>query len=418
MKDNLQIKIKNMNNIITELDWIQTIIADMPDSFTTTIEIFVKAWSVYENKDNNWISHFLEHMFFKGWKKYDNPMKVAQALDWIGWEFNAYTSDDYAGYYVKSAPEYISTSFDVLSDMLVNAQFPADELEREKWVIIQEIMMYEDLPQKLVYDKWKKYYYWDNCFWWSTLWTIENIKKFEQKDFFEHKESLYTKDNLLIVVAGKIPNIEELKSMIVEYFGKLPKSKKILKPKFEFQKPDNNMAFFDKNTEQNHLIISAEWFSINKEELYAANLLWVILWWNMSSRLFQEIREKQWLCYYISWSHYAQEEEWLFFIRAWLEKARFEFWLKAIYEEISKIADGKITQQEFEKSLWYKKWKTQMWIETSDQMSDFLWDQYFMKWNIESLETILSKYEKLTLDDIKNVASKLKVENLYSFYIK
>lgn len=407
-----------MNHIILELDWIKTIIADMPDSFTTTIEIFVKAWSVYENKQNNWISHFLEHMFFKGWKKYDNPIKVAQALDSIGWEFNAYTSDEYAGYYVKTAPEYIETSIDVLSDMLVNARFPLEELEREKGVIIQEVMMYEDLPQKLVYDKWKKYYYWDNSYWWSTLWTIDNIKKFKQKDFFEHKESLYTKDNLIIVIAWKIKNIEEIKNMIVEYFWKLPKNKKIIKPEFKINKPNNNIEYFDKKTEQNHLIIGAEWFAINKEQLYAANLLWVILWGNMSSRLFQEIREKKWLCYYISWSHYTQEEDWLFFIRAWLEKERFDYGLEAIFEEIKKIADGNITEQEFEKALWYKKGKTKMWIETSDQMSDFLWDQYFMKWKIESLETILWKYEKLTLQDIINVACKLKSENLYSFYIK
>ncbi|MEY3197704.1 MAG: hypothetical protein RL023_349 [Candidatus Parcubacteria bacterium] len=117
----------------------------------------------------NGISHFLEHMFFKGGKKYPTPHSVAEAVDSFGGEFNAFTSDEYAGYYVKCAPGFVHKAIDVLSDMLVDAQFPEDEMQREKSVVIQEMAMYEDMPNRLVYDKWKEWYYGDNSYGWPTI---------------------------------------------------------------------------------------------------------------------------------------------------------------------------------------------------------------------------------------------------------
>jgi len=140
-------------------------------------------------------------MFFKGGIKYPDPKTVAETVDAYGGEFNAYTSDEYAGYYIKCAPQYVPTSLDVLADMLVHAQFPKDELEREKDVVIQEIMMYEDMPQRQVMEKRQTWYYGDNPYGWSTLGPVDNIKSFSQEYLFAHKEALYTKDNLVIVIA-------------------------------------------------------------------------------------------------------------------------------------------------------------------------------------------------------------------------
>lgn len=408
-----------MNIEIKKINWIDVIFAPMVDSNSTTVQILVKAWSIYETKETNGISHFLEHMFFKWWKKYPTAKIVSQEIDKIWWEFNAFTWDEYAWYYVKSASEYVNKSLDVLSDMLVNPLFLKEEINKEKWVIIQEIMMYEDMPHRLVMDKRKNYFYWDNSYGRSTLGPVENIKSFNQDYFFFHKEWLYTKDNLVIVIAWNILNQDEIEELINNLFKNLPTKKTISVPQFPIDyKPENNISSYDKKTQQNHIIFWAKWFDMNDEKRFPSTLLWVILWWNMSSRLFQEVREKKWLCYYVSASHMASVNDWLFFIRAWLEKDRFDLGINTIHEELWKVVNWDITQTELDNALWYISWKTKMWIETSDNLADFVGEQYLLKWEIKTLEEILANYKKVKLDDLLEVTKKLDKNNIYGYYIK
>ena len=242
---------------IKNIAWVNTIFWHLPESTSTTIEIMVKAGSIYETEKTNGISHFLEHMFFKGWKKYKTPQAVSEVVDAFGGEFNAYTSEEYAGYYVKSAPEYLAQSIDVLADMLVHAQFPESELEREKGVIIQEIKMYEDMPHYHVQDLWKHRYYGDNNYGRPILGPVKNIKSFTQDHFFAHKEALYTKDNLVIVIVGKIDNINAIETQIGELFSWLPNQKTIMPAAFYQHIPVEHEASKNLKTQQNHLVIWA-----------------------------------------------------------------------------------------------------------------------------------------------------------------
>lgn len=406
-----------MKNIIEKISGIDCVFTPMNDINSVTVEILCKAWSIYENKENNWISHFLEHLFFKWWKKYTTPIAVAEAVDKFGGEFNAYTWEEYAGYYVKCAPEFIYQAIDVLWDMMMNAQFPTDELEREKWVVIQELKMYEDNPMALVMEKWQKYYFWDNSYGWPTIWTEENIKSFSQDDLFLHKKNLYAKDNIVINIAGKIENLEEIKNILWNIFKALPVDKLLEKPKFERILPNEKIGIWTKGTEQNHLIISANGFDWNDERRYAANVLATILWWNMSSRLFQNIREKQWLCYYIKAAHMTSQDYGVFLIRSGIDKTRFDLWVEKIFWEIKKIANGEFSEEEFKNAIWYSVGQLQMWIESSDEMASFVWSQYLIYKEIESLENMVKKYENLTIDEVKDIAKYLSDENLYMYYI-
>jgi len=403
---------------IKKIAGIETILAPMEEVNSVTVQILVKAGSNYETRETNGISHFLEHMFFKWGKKYTTPKAVAETVDEFGGEFNAFTSGLYAGYYVKCAPEFVSKAVDVLGDMLVNAQFPKAELEREKGVIVQEIMMKQDNPSSLVYEHWKKYYFGDNSFWRATLGTVDNVNSFTQDMFFEHKNALYTKDNLLLIVSWKFWNQENLEDLLAEHFAELPDKKTLLDPVFEEYLPKKQKDFFEKKTEQNHIIIASKWFDGNDEKRYAANLLATILWWNMSSRLFQNVREKEWLCYYIGGSHYALPYTGMFLFRAGLEKGRFDFGVEKIYSEIADIASGNFEQKEFEKAVGYRKGQIQMGIESSDEMASFLGEQYLLYGRIETLDEILVKYEKQDLVGLKEVADRLLAERLYLYWIE
>lgn len=407
-----------MKYFVEKINGIECIFAPMEDSNSVTIEIMCKAWSIYENKKNNGISHFLEHLFFKWGEKYPTPKSVAEAVDKFGWEFNAYTWEEYAWYYVKCAPNFINKAVDVLGDMMINPQFPKEELEREKWVVIQELKMYEDNPMALVMEKRQTYFYGDNSYGRPIIWTIDNIKSFDQDMLKAHKTDLYSKDNLIIVIAGKIENIDELKIILADTFGSLPEKKRINKPEYKHILPAENQWFWDKKTEQNHLVISSVWFNWNDDTRYAATVLATILGWNMSSRLFQNIREKQWLCYYIKAVHNSNQDFGTFLIRAGIDKWRFDFGVEKIYEEISKIANWEFGQEEFDNAIWYNVWQVQMWIESSNEMSSFIWSQYLVYKNIETLDEILQKYKNLTINDIKNIAWMLSKENLRLYWIQ
>ncbi len=407
-----------MKYTIEPIAWIDVIFAPMEDINSVTIEIMCKAGSIYENKENNGISHFLEHLFFKGGNKYTNPKAVAEAVDKFWGEFNAYTGDEFAGYYVKCAPEFIDKAIDVLADMMNHAKFNTEELEREKWVVIQELKMYEDNPMAMVMQKWQSYYLGDNSFGRPIIGTEDNINAFTQQMLFDHKAQLYTKDNLIIMVAGKIIDKQHIIDQLNKEFANLPTQKTWEKPIFMQTLPKEHTAWYEQKNEQSHLVISAPGFKGDDDSRYAANVLGTILWGNMSSRLFQNIREKQWLCYYIKGSHMSQEDLWVFIIRAGIDKQRFDFGVEKIFEEIQHIAEWNITQEEFDNAIGYNEGQIQMGIESSDEMASFIGNQYLIYKKIETLPEILKKYKRLTLEDVKAVAKKLSKENLYLFYIK
>lgn len=403
---------------IENIAGIDVIFAPMEDANSITIEIMCKAGSIYETREKNGLSHFLEHLFFKGGKKYPTPKSVAEALDKFWWESNAYTGDEYAGYYVKCAPEFINKAIDVLSDMMNNAKFNIEEMEREKGVVIQEIKMYEDNPMIMTMEKRQTYYFGDNSYGWQIIGTEENVNSFTQQMLFDHKADLYTKDNLIITIAGKIKDKQAIVNQLTQEFTTLPEKKRIQKPEFIHEFPENHVGSYEQKNEQTHLVISAPGFKGDDETRYAANVLATILGGNMSSRLFQNIREKQGLCYYIKASHMVQEDTGTFLIRAGIDKKRFDFGVEKIYEEIEKVANGDITQEEFDNAIGYNEGQIQMGIESSDEMASFVGNQYLIYKKIDTLEEILKKYKSLKLEDIKNIAKKLSKENLYLFYIK
>ena len=407
-----------MNYEIKKIAWIDCIFAPMYEGNSITIDIGVKAWSTYENEQEAWISHVLEHMFFKGGKKWKTPKEVATAMDKIGANFNAGTGEHATNFYIKSAPQFAEYDLEVLADMLMDAQFAENELQREKWVIIQELKMYEDNPISVLWRKRQNYFFWENSYWRPIIWFEENILRFTPQDLFAYKKQLYTKDNLIITIAWKILNQDVLEKDIADLFNKLPEKASKEKPMFSWNLPEKHQDFFKKETEQNHVIISMQGINAENEKRYAAWILCTMLWGNMSSRLFQDIREKLWICYYINAFHSSCKEYWFFGIRAWLEKEKFEFWVEKINEVVDNFLDKGFNDEEFENAKNHIKWGIQMGIESSDEMASFLGSQYLIYKEIRSLDEILNKYEVLKKEDITELFPFLAKEKRYQFHIE
>ncbi len=407
-----------MSFITKTLNWITTVFAPMEWANSTTIQVLVKAGSIYETRDTNGLSHFLEHMFFKWGVRYPTPRAVAETLDSFWADYNAFTGNEYAGYYIKCAPKYFNQALDVLSDMLTNAAFPLDEIETEKWVVLQEIAMYEDNPQQLAWTKQNERYNGDNPYGRPIIWPASNVQWFTQENLKEHHRALYTKDNLVIIVAGNIANQAESEEQIAELFWSLPDAKTTPDPIYPDHKPSERSNKYIKETQQNHLIISAPWFSNHSEERFAAKILAKVLGGGMSSRLFQRIREQRWLCYYIWGAHSPADGDGDFYIYAGMDKNNWDEGLGAIHTELEKIASGDVTEEEYVKALGNIRWSTQMGIETSDQMADFLWYQQLFKGKVRSLDEVLVDYESVTLDQVNALWKKLSQESLWTYWME
>ena len=400
------------------LSGITCIFAPMQESNSITIQIWVKAGSVYETAEEAGISHFLEHMFFKWGKKWTTPKAVATAMDKIGAEFNASTGKHSTSYYVKSAPHFATEGLELLADMMVDAQFLEAELEREKWVVIQELKMYEDQPIHVCDEKWQRFFFWEGNYGRPIIWYEATINWFNAQALFDYKKALYTKDNLVITIAGKILDQEQLESMISQLFSPLPEKKEREKPDFSRNLPLEKSDFFKKWTEQSHLIISMPGLNGLEEKKYAASVLCTILWGNMSSRLFQNIREKLGLCYYIRANHAQTKEFWIFSIRAWLDKEKFNFWVEKIHEEINTFLEKGFSDEEFENAKNYLIGGIQMGIESSDEMADFLEHQYLTYGEIKTLDDILEKYQQVTRDDVESLFPYLHRDKRWSYHIE
>ena len=399
--------------------WITTIIIPIDSSTTLTSQVFCNAGSVYENKETNGLSHFLEHMFFKGWKRYPTMESIAKTLDAIGAEHNAYTSDYIASYYVKSSPEHRKIWLDVLSDMICNATFPEEEIKKETGVILQELQMYKDQPRHEMLKHAKQWYHGDNAYGWPIIGTEETIQSVTSESLHTHKNALYTKDNMIIVIAGKIDNEEDILNMISEHFKDLGETTTLQKAPYNNYKPSESSSKLVQWINQSHLVMFADGIPMQSEkQATAAKLLANILGGTTSSKLWMEIREKLGLCYYVGARHSSNLDFGQFSVSAGLDKKQLQIWIDAIELILKQASEGELTREDFELAKNNYLGSLQMGLETSDAIADRVGYRYMMKKEIKTLEEIMEQYKVVTYEEVMNLCKMLEKSNWYTYWIE
>ena len=199
---------------------LRVITVPMRDNPTITVLVLVEAGSKYEEKKVNGISHFLEHMCFKGTTKRSKAIDISKELDALGSQYNAFTAQEYTGYYAKSDAKHFKKIFDIVSDIYLNSTFPEAEMQREKGVIIEEINMYEDLPQRHVQDLMMKLLYGDQPAGWNIAGEKKNILNMKRDDFINYHQKHYLPEATALIVAGEITE-KQVMSEVNKIFGKL-----------------------------------------------------------------------------------------------------------------------------------------------------------------------------------------------------
>jgi predicted Zn-dependent peptidase len=397
---------------------LRVITIPMPSFESATSLVMVGAGSRYETKQNSGISHFLEHMAFKGTNKRPSAIDISGLIDGIGGEFNAFTGKEITGYYIKSAVSHVDLCLDVLSDMLQNSKLDEVEIEKEKGVILEERNLYEDTPSRNIADVYERLLYGDTPMGWDTVGFKEVIRKITRQDFQKYMASLYSADNITVVVAGGIDE-DKTVSLIEKHFGQMKKFDTLRYLKV-LEKQDKPEVFVkEKKTEQVHVALGFRTVPLNHPDHYTLSVLSAILGGGMSSRLFHEVREKRGLAYYVKTSSEQYQDVGNLVSTAGLDPKRVQEGIRVIVEEYSKFANDKagITAGELTKAKEFLKGHFVLELEDSRSVAAFYSQQEILEEKIENPDEIMRKIDGIAIADVERVAKKYFVEKTMNFAV-
>lgn len=403
-------KIKTLKNKLTLI----TIPIDSFESVTTLFA--VGAGSRYESRKINGISHFLEHMFFKGSKKYPSAEIISTMVDSIGAINNAATSKEWTYYWIKSSAKHLELATDVISSMLKESLLEAEEVEREKGVIIEELRMYRDNPTRYIWDLYENLQFGDQPLGWDIGGDEETINSLKRGDFVKYVDSLYAPENSVLVYAGKLPkNIEQIAE---KYFNDLPKRSE--HKATEYKKitqtgPRSNV--FYKKTDQANLILGVEGFDRYDKRRYAAKVLSAILGEGMSSRLFMQVRERRGLAYHVSSDSDSYLDTGMFINYAGLKLEKVYEGLKIIIDELNKISSKKVESDEMNKAKEMIRGRVALRSESTNFLAEHFGTQFILDKKLETFEDYLKEIDAVTEQDVLDLAKYLFDKNRFNLQV-
>lgn len=397
---------KNNFKLFTYPNGLRLITVPMEDTKSVTILVLVATGSRYETQKNNGISHFLEHLMFKGTAKRPKVTDIGLELDSIGAEYNAFTGKEYTGYYVKCAAEKIDTALDVISDIFQNSKFDAAEIEKEKGVIIEEINMYQDTPARYVGDLFEELLYGNQPLGWHITGPKEVVKKLTRDDFVNYFTTRYFNKNTVVTVAGNIEP-EQAKKKVEKYFANTRDNEPLEPARVREEQTGPSLRILNKKTDQTHFVLGFRAFDYFSEKEPVLNVMSLVLSAGFSSRLWSEFRDKRGLSYYVRASNSAYADAGYFEISAGVDNSRLIQALEVALGECRKLAEKPVAEKELKKIRDYAHGKLAIGLETSDELASFYADQELLKKEILTPEEKLAKIDRVTSEDIQAVAREI-----------
>lgn len=377
---------------------LRIVMEKMPTFRSVTFGIWIKTGSRNESLVTNGISHFIEHMLFKGTKRFD-AKKIAEIFDGIGGNVNAFTSKEYTCFYAKVLDEHLEIALDILSDMFFNSLLDADELAREKNVILEEISMYEDDPDDLVHDLVTVASYGNHPLAYPILGTSERLAPMGPDQLRLFMKDRYTIENTVISIAGHID--DSVIPVLEKYFGGFDihgSEQKLSAPTFK-----GELAFHKKKTEQNHICINFPGGKIDDPRYYAMVLLNNALGGGMSSRLFQEIREKRGLAYSVYSYYTAHADSGLFTIYAGTAPKQTQDVFELTHNLLHDLKVNGLTEYELEQGKQQLKGSLILGLESTSSMMNRLGKNEIMLGQHDTVDETIRYIEEVQMEDIRSV---------------
>ena len=395
---------------------LRIITVPMAGTQTVTTVVMVGVGSRYESEKEAGISHFIEHMFFKGTEKRPTTLDISMELDSVGGEFNAFTGKDKTAYYVKVDARHLDRALDVVADMYLSSKLEEKEIDKERGTILQELNMYEDTPTANVGDQFENLMYGKNPLGREIIGSKKTLLAMKRKDLVDYMSRFYMANDTVIVIAGKFNEKETIKK-IKKYFGEMGVGEKPHIVKFVDQQKSPQVKIKFKKTDQTHLIFGTRAYDFFSPERFALSLLSIILGGNMSSRLFMEIREKRGLAYYVRSMVEAHHDAGYLAVQAGVEHKNLGLAVATIVSEFEKAAKFGVTEEELQRAKDFIKGKTVMGMEESDEVAMFFAGQETMKKEIMTVEEIFKRYDRVRVSDIARVAKDIFKNKKYNLAV-
>lgn len=395
---------------ITLPNGLRIILIDTKAFPSITTLLLVGTGSRYENEKNNGISHFLEHMFFKGSKNYPSPFDVSSAIEALGGSWNAFTSKDYTGYYIKATNNHFDTVVSILSDILLHPLLDENEITKEKGVISEEINMYEDMPQSRVGEVFENLLYPANPLGFDVIGTKERITSFSRNTFTDYLNAFYHPKNAVLTIAGGLGENRNYQSLIEQAFGSWKAGQSpAFTPIHETQaKPQ--LLMYEKNTEQAHFCMGFRTFSFaQQQKRYILTVLSTLLGGGASSKLFMEVREKRGLCYYISTGrqHYADCGNVVTQAGVPKDLDKLKAALKATYEQHRLVGEGKFSSEDLRRAKEIIKGHFYLSMEDSYNVASYYGKKNLLEHTSVNPEEQVKLIEKVTAEEVSSLAKEL-----------
>ncbi|WP_096199409.1 M16 family metallopeptidase [Bacillus sp. FJAT-45350] len=381
---------------------LRVLVEDIPTVRSVSIGIWIGTGSRFENSVENGVSHFLEHMFFKGTKT-RSAADIAESFDRIGGQVNAFTSKEYTCYYSKVLDEHADYAVEVLADMFFNSVFDEDELAKEKNVVFEEIKMVDDTPDDIVHDLLSKAAYGEHALGYPILGTVETLTAFNGDKLRDYMNRFYTADNVVVSIAGNIN--EKLIETIKETFSAVKSSK----DERSFDEPVflSNKISRKKETEQAHLCLGYEGLQIGHDDIYPLVLLNNLLGGSMSSRLFQEIREKRGLAYSVFSYHSSYKDSGMVTIYAGTAPGQLEELYEAIQETTNRLKDEGIREKELINGKEQLKGSLMLSLESTNSRMSRNGKNELLLGKHRTLDELIEQINKVSFDEVNELANRI-----------
>ena len=378
------------------------------DSLSVTVLGLVKAGSRYETLEKEGLAHFYEHMVFKGTRKFPSKKDLALAVDGVGADYNGATDQEYTYYYVKTAKKDLAVGLDLVSQLLVEPLLSGKDIDIERGVILEELHMYHDIPQYRAQIELSKLLFPSHPLGNSGLGQSETIGSFTQGDFLSFKSRFYSSEKMVLVVAGGVKEPKKVKREIERYFSPLKRAcRESFAPFKEKEVKEEGVKRVFKETDQIHLAMGVRALSRNHKKRYAQALLNVILGEGMSSRLFQEVREKRGLCYSINSSVETFSEVGVLGVNAGLNRERLDEAIRAIRNQLLLLADRRVDQEELSKAKRFFEGNLALSLEDSFKKAHFYGKQALLEPSIKDIDYLLKEIRSVETSDIRLVGREI-----------
>ena len=384
---------------------------------SVTVLALFPVGSRYETRSLSGASHFVEHMLFKGTEKRPEATDISKTLEALGADYNAFTSKDYTGYYVKIAAEKQEIAYDILSDIIYHSKFDKDEVEKEKGAIVEELRMYKDNPTMAIDMMFDALVFGDTPLGWDIGGTPDTVRSVTREQLYDYYQAHYSPKNMVLIVSGAITALNEKK--IIKYFGgkKAPKGSfayshyKKSYSKFNWSQKNINFAerilAEEKKVDQAHLILGFPALHNTDPKRFAASVLINILGVGMSSRLFVEVREKRGLAYMVRAGSTSFRDVGTFHVQAGLDPSRLSEALQVIKAEIMRMANEPVTDEELASAKSNISGRLALSLEDSSTQAEWFGKQFLFNDKIQKPEDVVKKINLVTKADVQQIARQI-----------